>query len=463
MSGRAVAALVATALLSAVAATAPAPVSATASDGNDFVLPTSGCPMAHCDPAMTDLNPTPAPAQVSMRWRDLAPGGSNFGLGCVSNGARIACSYQDTTDAVVVYDTAGNRLWTSGTTLSGSAWTSAPSISSGGDVIAADSAAVVRFRADGSIRWRTTITGGPPISPVLSPKGDALLIATQGGPLHLLDPSTGQLLASLTVRRSPSDTGSFVTVNTPSFSGNRAYVAMQYRSASGTNAANLAWLVALDIEPTNPRQAGRLRRAWNFTYGSPGGASPLVIGDRIYLDGAALAPYPGAPKRSSMLFCVQDLSTSPGLLWAQQLPGKVAASPARDPRGGLWAFSTGTADSRLLRFDEGTGQVLQAIDLAALAPAGPRYASSAMSIAASTSANPTMVLGTRNSPTLSGTTQVSVVNLDLVTGQLVWNHVLPRATTFTAGLYGQFAVAGDPADPLVVFSGYRQGAIALGG
>ncbi len=418
--------------------------------------------MAHCDPAMTDQNPTPAPTKVSMRWRDPAPGGSNFGLGCVSNGPRIACSYQDPTDAVVVYDTTGKRLWASGNALSGTAWTSAPSISSNGEVIAADSGNVVRFRADGSVRWRTTITGGNPISPVLSPAGDALLVATQGGPIHLLDPATGALLASRTIRASSADTGSFYTVNTPSFSGKRAYVAMQYRNASGANPTNLARLVALDVDPSRPRRIDRLTPAWQFPYGGPSGASPLLIGDRIYFDGAALAPYSGAPSRSSMLFAVQDRSSSPTLLWTKQLPGKVAASPARDPRSGLWTFSTGTADSRLLRFDEATGQVLQTIDLATLTPGTPRFPSSALSIAGSTSAKPTMLLGTRNSPTLPATTQVSVVNIDLVTGGLVWSHVLPGATTPTAGLYGQFPVAGDATDPLVIVSGYGQGAMALG-
>lgn len=455
-------------LMPVLAATAPLVMAATQASADDaFTLPTRGCPMAHCDPAMTDMNPTPAPSPAApggpvLRWRDPRPGGSKFGLGCVSNGSRIACSYQDSVDALVVYDLAGKRLWTSGQQLSSSAWTSAPTISADGEVIAADSSAVVRFRADGSLRWRTAITGGPPISPVVSPRGDAVLVATQGGPIHLLDPSTGTLLATLVVRTSPADSGNFFTVNTPAFRGNRAYVAMQYRASNGTNPTNLAWLVAVNVDPANQRRGQRLTTAWHFEYGSPGGASPLVIGNRIYLDGAALSPYPGQPPASSVLFCVQDQSATPSLLWAQPLPGKVAASPARDPRAGLWTFSTGTADSRLLRFDESTGALMQTIDLAGLTPGVTRFVSSALSIAASTSTTPTLLVGARNSPTLAGTTRVELLNLDLTTGQLAWGYVLADATTFTAGLYGQFAVAGDPADPLVVFSGYRQGAIALG-
>src|SRR5689334_13084276 len=61
--------------------------------GVPFPLPRVGCPMAHCDPRMSDVVGLRSPASAGLiRVDESAVGGG--GLGCVSNGRLVACTYR---------------------------------------------------------------------------------------------------------------------------------------------------------------------------------------------------------------------------------------------------------------------------------------------------------------------------------------------------------------------------------
>src|ERR1051326_6810051 len=71
-----------------------------------FQVATQGCPMAHCDNAMSAYDPLTAPVSTSpiLLAHDPLPVGSNSGLGCASNGSVVVCSYTGSTgDNIVAY------------------------------------------------------------------------------------------------------------------------------------------------------------------------------------------------------------------------------------------------------------------------------------------------------------------------------------------------------------------------
>src|SRR5688572_30401692 len=81
-----------------------------------FTLASSGCPMAHCDFAMSDRVRMPAPlGPMVVRWIDTAASGANIGIGCASNGSIAACALGGTAAPgpyLKVYD-ANGLLWSS--------------------------------------------------------------------------------------------------------------------------------------------------------------------------------------------------------------------------------------------------------------------------------------------------------------------------------------------------------------
>ncbi|HAA58494.1 MAG TPA: hypothetical protein DCE42_27275 [Myxococcales bacterium] len=202
-----------------------------------FALATSGCPMAHCSPDMSDrvsIAP-PRSSQVQTLWQDQAPIGSSFGLGCSSNGSIVVCSYANAddpgVDTVVAYNASGQRLWSSGNCMGRLALGSAPLIGQDGSVIAASEGYMVRFDANGKVIWRTTLPEGLPISPVVTSSGVILIAASGQGaaassPLSTYDSQTGAALGELCVKENPTDANCFDTINTPGVEGNRAYISM---------------------------------------------------------------------------------------------------------------------------------------------------------------------------------------------------------------------------------------------
>ena len=69
--------------------------------------------MGHCNPQMTDFvaaTPPGVNGSVYIKSSDQTNSGVSVGDGCVSNGARVVCSYRQSWNALVVYDGNGNTL-----------------------------------------------------------------------------------------------------------------------------------------------------------------------------------------------------------------------------------------------------------------------------------------------------------------------------------------------------------------
>lgn len=407
-----------------------------------------GCAMAHCDTRMSDLvrlQPPLGPTPVIIA-HDPLPTGSGLGLGCVSNGRTVACSYNSPSgDTVIAYDAQGTRLWTSGALLNSSASASAPMINATGGVIAADDAHVIRFTARGAVVWDTLTPGGIPLSPVTTASG-AIILATKGGPVSAYDSATGHLIGSLYIRESPSDPGYFDTLNTPCVSGNRVYIS----TARVGDPANRAWLVALDIDVNNPAEP--LKLAWHYEFGGPSGASPLLLGNTIFFDGDR--PSPGTPYNPH-LFAVRDTGLGPALLWTQAVPASVPASLAQDPRGGVWSMYKGYG--KLERRAPATGQLVETLDIPALvADPLPNLPYSALTMAG-TAQRPLLLIGTNDRQAFSS----YVIAIDLTRRSLLWKLNLAAAYPGETAPK-QFPIAVNTGGhPVVVFSGRFSGAYFL--
>jgi hypothetical protein len=416
-----------------------------------FVLATQGCWQAHCDQHLSGALQVAAPlaATTAVVVEKKSPGAST-GLGCSSNYQVVACSYHSNFAAMVVYDSSGNRIFDSGTLLDNQTYASAPLVSADGEVIVADDKTLVRYAPNGTIIWQTAIQGtGTPISPVITANG-VIVLATLGGIISSYSVATGTPVGTLSVR---FDGLSYETINTPSVNGNRVYVSM-----SADHAESFGRLVAIDV---NPAASSPLDIAWTFAFGGPSGASPVFLGGVVYFDGSSLLPGPaGVP----VLFALQDLGTSPSLLWVDQLVSgqdaptpAILTSPLPDPRGGLW-FYVGS-QSTMRRVDANTGATLQSIDMNSFCANTwnclPSTALMMASINPSTG-DPVMVLGlgTLIAGTTKGTGPSFALAVDLgTTPSMLWNVQIAPVTASNF-IYCQFAVvAGPNGSPLVVFPG----------
>ena len=415
-----------------------------------FEVAGRGCPMAHCDTAMSDNANMPVPTGEDTRilWHDEIPGGAKHGLGCCGNGNRAVCSYNRADgDSLVVYDAAGTRLWTSGEHMGGRVWTSAAMIDEKGGVIAVDDLNLVRFLPDGTVKWKTPTPGGVPISPVITANG-LIVVVTKLGPVAVYDNVTGHRLGSLYLKDSPGDTEFYETVNTPCVRGNRVYVSTE-RTNDPAHAGRL-W--ALDIDPANPD--GAIEARWSFPFGGPSGASPLRIGDTVYFDGDRLEP---GGEFAPHVFAVRDLGDTCELKWSYAMLNSVKASLAKDPRGGIWTFAY--LESWLYRLDEETGALVEQVNLDALIGETPRYVPSSVMTLAGDLSDPVMIVG---AITFIAGDPSRVVAIDLEAGSLLWKVILAD-DYLTDATYSQFAIVEDDGgDPVVVFPGSNSGAYGVG-
>lgn len=123
---------------------------------------------------MTDFVPLTPPGtngSVYVKAHDIFSSGVGPGLGCVSNGKSVACSYQQSSNAVIDYDADGNVLWTSGSRLDSNAFGSAPLIQADGSVVIGDDHNLYKFSNTGAVVWSTPSPGGGPVSLVTTPNG----------------------------------------------------------------------------------------------------------------------------------------------------------------------------------------------------------------------------------------------------------------------------------------------------
>lgn len=310
-----------------------------------FEMGTIGCPMAHCDPQMTDNTQQLVP-NVDFNVHADTEMGSFMGLGCVSNGTRAACSFNRDMDAIIAYDFNGNRLWSSGKRINQTAFASAPIIDKYGYVIAADNRHIVRFDDLGNVVWRALMPGNgtfvppTPISPVPNGNG-CVLVGTKQGPVSTFNPTgrrsaidskwvsyntSNQIFLS---SEKPAYNMFYHVDNTPAFNiaGTRTYITM-----SKVRWPKQGALVALDVD-----EQGRLSLAWWYSFQSPSGASPLVVedvgahcgpdhnqacGPVIYFDGR----YDYAGIEVAEVHAVEDRGPSGDLLWDR--PHRIEPPPA---------------------------------------------------------------------------------------------------------------------------------------
>ncbi|HTT61061.1 MAG TPA: hypothetical protein VMG35_04440, partial [Bryobacteraceae bacterium] len=136
--------------------------------------------MGHCDPQMSDFVARPPiglNGGVYVKSRDTVNSGISVGDGCSSNGSRVACSYRQSWDAIVVYDGDGNMLWGSGGLLDEHTFFTVPIIQADGSMVIADDQHLYKFNPDFSVAWVTQSPGGSPIGLLPTPNG-ALVSAT---------------------------------------------------------------------------------------------------------------------------------------------------------------------------------------------------------------------------------------------------------------------------------------------
>jgi len=423
-----------------------------------FVAP-QGCGMAHCDRDLSDAVRLPAPLGVAVaRWRDPSPGGSRYGLGCSSNGTVAVCTFANSSDGppnVAAYDIDGHQLWSS-RILERTAAASAPIVDRSGGAIAADNSNVVRYDPRGTVLWRTATQGGTPISPNITDNA-AVVLASFNGPVSTYDVTSGASLGTLwlaetLVVNGQSVPGFFDTINTPAVWGNRVYVSTQFHRSDEGPPVPYGRLYAIDVARPDPGGLAQLTVAWYFQFRAPSGASPLLIPDGpqpvLYFDGSG--PDVGGALRPTF-FAVRDEGSTYSVLWQVEVPGKIRAAAARDPRGGLWLWTAGSP--LLLRLSQLTGTVTQILDVDALVgEAGLHMPTSAMSVSSSGS-TPVMTLCAWTK-TITGSSYLIAV--DLAAAALLWK--IPLGFSPESVAMGQFPILlSADGRSIVVFSTWGNG------
>ena len=438
-----------------------------------------GCPMAHCDPQMSDNSKLPPPKgkPVDIVWtRNQLSGesvGSSWGVGCSSNGEIAACSYRGESDNLVVYDFDGNRIYASGRLLNKEAWKSAPLIDRTGKVVACDDTRIIMVdtKPRPAIVWQTALPKkAPPISPVITRSG-VIVLATLGGPVSAYDSVTGKLLGSMTIKAHLIDPRIFETVNTPASRGDRIYISTQLE---GVRKYTRGMLVAVDVDPT-PGAKEVLKVAWSYEFDAPSGASPTVINDTIYFDGFKKIPGRG---EVPYIFAITDRGDYWIPKWEQEISDQLQASCARDPRGGIWDFPSGT--KWLEHRDEINGHLIEKIDVdqlvddkgrhipfSAMTIAGDQY-QPVMVVAAAVAGSPqgkhyiiAIDLKRIISPAIDSNNSISTaIDLNNSISPLLWRVAISdEINGFTAG---QFPIMVKDGRSRVVFSSYSVGARAIG-
>lgn len=403
-----------------------------------FVLPSKGCPMAHCDARLSDgvgLAPPVAAVEVHVD-RDSA--GAVGGLGCVSNSRLAACTGSadpSQMSNLSVYDADGRLLWQDGGLLDETAWYSAALISADDQVIAADRNSLIRVAPlTGQILWQQSKPDdGTPISPVLfGSDASMVLLATKadagiGEPeLSVWDAATGTLLWHQALS-DPLSGARFATVNTPAVSGNRAYLL-----AAGVGNPNDARLTAVDVcESDLCGGRGRLTVAWQHRYDGPSSASPVLAGNRLFFDGLK-------GRSTGLFYAVDDLGATASTAWVKRFRARFGFSAALDPRGGLWVSPW--QSGKLLRLSERNGRSQQTVDVAAALslPAGLSPVT-AVSVHAAGDGSAALVFGAQTATAADGAFVGAIDVTAAPGGKGLWHYRVSENTVRKAPT-GQFPV-----------------------
>jgi len=407
-----------------------------------FPLATVGCPMAHCDPSMSDQARLRAPTVGERIAVDtLQTAGAGLSLGCTSNGTLAACTFRGnpaTQSNLVVYGADGTRVWDDGGLLGASARTAVPMVAKDGQLITADRDVVIRADpVNGRIVWNTPKPDtGTPVSPVPVGDGSMVLLATysdaagSSSGVSVWNAADGALLHALPIV-DPANGRHYATRNVPVVRGNRVYLL-----AEAEELASDGRLYALDIcDSATCGGRGQVSIAWFFAFEGPSGASPLAIGSRIYFDGR---PESGG----GTFFGVYDLGPRAFQLWRQDAVNRFVASAAKDPRGGLWVFPM--QQGKLQRLDGRTGQIVQELLLDNLFPGAPgQIINSAVTVARGPGGAVALIFATR--VPARGASRVMAVDVSsTVAGSVLWSSIIAEDASIN-GAAGQFPIVVDTA------------------
>lgn len=380
-----------------------------------FVPSAAGCSMAHCDPQMSDQSLMPAPsADSAIVWRDTEAAGSNFALGCVSNGDRVACSFGGNLQDgpyLQVYDSHGAVLWTSVDPDTGldrlnkTAFASAPMIDARGGVIAVDNSALHRFDETGHTVWSTPHEGGLPISPGITDDG-IIVLGTNSGVVSAYDSASGEALATLVLDAVEGGrSGTYVTRNSPAVVGDTVFISTEFQLDDGSaDSLRHARLFALRV-PSAPGES--FVEQWSYSFGSRSGATPVITEGMVIFDGDRPAPCieeGAACEQNDPHFFALSLEDGTER-WRRPITRPSAASAVADPRGGVWVFST---EETLLRHLAAADGAQTIVDVGVLSGHPEANIASAMTMSEDEEGTPVLTF-TQGGPELTIQRLTSVV------------------------------------------------------
>jgi len=251
--------------------------------------------------------------------------------------------------------------------------------------------------------------------------------------------------------------GFFDTINTPAIRGNRIYISTRF--SYGSRTSNIGRLYALDLVG-DAEEGYNFEIAWYFEFQAPSGTSPTLGTDEegrtvIYFDGSGVT---STSARAPQALAVTDMGTRGELLWRYPLPIVPQSSPAIDPRGGVWYYTT--RSTRLLRLSESTGALIQSINVNSIVgdSTGTFIPFSVMTISGDETSPVMMVAASTSS-----FSRTYVTAIDLAAGSLIWKFRVDEGKGFYGMPSGQYpTLLNSSNEPVVVFSTRQNGLWALG-
>ena len=346
----------------------------------DFILPSQGGGMVHCDPQMSENIKVSLPnTTMTLVWYAHSFGGEKFGTwgnGIVGNGNIAAVNLNNYLgpNNLIIYDYYGNRLWSSGTwrilrpqfpwSLNSESCASSPMVDIHDRVVSCDDRHLILVNAtDHShihVDWVSVIPHIIPFYPLpISPsivENRTIILPSSEGPVFAYDVNDGSLLASMKLGQ--DITGYYSTTNSACVRGNRVFLVCTKAGKSGR-------LYAVDVFP-DAVPGERLKVAWYYDYSRKSHksqATPTIIGDTVYFDGYNESA--NISRRDPYIYAVY---TSNGTeKWSRPYDNITWYTFTADPRGGFWYKDTDplthSGGNKLVRFSEADGSRIEEIDM----------------------------------------------------------------------------------------------------